>query len=185
MSGIFGNYASFSLDQERATKYISNKLRGVLKVGVEAWVDEFKNTVPVWSGGERAAITQIADYAGVPVFGPGSVSRVSHDTPRGDLSPKINKAARQAEGRASETFSVQEDAIKTGKLFFRWNSNLPYFNVNERVDARIFGFRLLDPGPYLIRTRGIEAFKRAVVQELRLNPFRVKNLFRIRRFKVG
>lgn len=185
--GIFGSYTSFTLDKGLMTKYMAGKMRNLLNTGMTAWVDEAKNTVPVWSGGERAALTQIAAYVGVPVFGPGSASRVAHDTPRNDIDPKIDKAQRQAEGRASERFSVQESGIGASKIFFRWTSTLPYFNFNERQNANEVNPRsnLINPGPYFMRQRANDAWDRAVREEIRINPFRVKNMFRIRRFKIG
>lgn len=178
---LFGSYVSLNLDKEAASRALNRKVRELFKIGIRAWVDEAKNVVPVWSGGERAALTQIAEYADVPVFGPGSNSRVTHTDVR-DVARNVEE--RQEEGRASENFEVEQS---TSKISFRWSSTLDYFNYNERFNANIASSRanLIDPGPYNMREQANNAWNEAVREQIAANPFRVRNVLRIRRFRLG
>ena len=178
--GLFGNYVSFTFDPAKASAYIKGRMKALLKLAARAWVEEAKSRVPVWSGAERASLTNVAGYAGVPVFGPGRHNQVTHTEPRG----VPNQSGRQQDGQSAESFQFDDSGIN-GKVFFRWKTSLFHFRVNEASDARNFGFRLIDPGPYNLKQHCANAVREAIADELKRNPFRFKNLFRKRVFKFG
>lgn len=176
---IIGNYVSLTVDKSKATRYIAGRLRTLFKNAVIAYVQEIKNRVPVFSGASRKAISKLAAYAGVPVFGPGNKSLVTNTSPRG----VPNQAALQREGEASESFDF-EDSAETGKLFIRWSTNLQHFVTNEQFDVRP-AIPLIDNAPWEIRKHAQDAFRESIDRQVAARPFQASQLFRIRRFKIG
>lgn len=176
---IIGNYASLTVNQAKASRYISERLRTLFHNAVREYVDEIKNRVPVWSGASRLSISQLAAYAGVPIFGPGNHSLVTHTSPRG--VPK--QAQRQGAGQAAEEFQVDDNA-RSGKLFMRWKTSLEHFVTNEQYDVS-GSIRLINPGPYNIRQYAQDAFRASINKQMAARPFRANRLFTVRRFKLG
>lgn len=181
MPGLVGSYASLTFDVDAASRYVKGRLRDILREGIVAFVEEAKSDIPVWSGASRAALTQIAGYAGVAVFGPGKGHKVAH---RNDPAP--NAPNREGEGAASESFEVN-DTGAGGKFSFRWQSNLFHLNVNEWVNVNeISGhFHLIEPGPYEMRRRCNDAFKAVTDKELARFQFRIRQFIRTRRIQIG
>jgi hypothetical protein len=179
--GLFGSYASITFDGPRFTRYIKERLRDILKVGITAWVEEAKSRIPVWSGASRAALTQIAGFVGVPVFGPGKGTGTVHSD-----SPVSHAPNREGDGAASENFEVDINGA-SGKVLFRWSSSLFHLNVNERVNVNELHhhFNLIQPGPYELRKHCNDAFKRAADEEMRRFQFRIRQFVKTRRIKVG
>jgi hypothetical protein len=157
---LTGSYGSLLYDEAAHRKYVQRRMREIFLIGVKAFVNEAKNTIPVWSGASREALTQIAGFAGVPVFGAGPSSRVLNTT-RQPQAPN-----RAGQGAASESFTVDESQIGTGKIFFRWSSNLFYLIANDTTDMNAeWGFHLHNPGPYHLHQHCSEAYKAAVNEE--------------------
>jgi hypothetical protein len=180
---LLGSYVSITFDVNQATRYVQGRIKDILLQGMIAWVEEAKSRIPVWSGASRAALTQIAGFVGVPVFGPGKGTGSAHSNnivavpPRAKLGP--------ADGQASETFTPPE--VQGGKVFMRWTSNLDHLNINERVNVNDIHhhFNLIQPGPYELRQHCNDAAKKIMVSELNRFQYRIRSFINYRRRKLG
>lgn len=158
---LTGTYISLLYDQVSHRKYVQRRMKEILMLGIKAYVNEAKNAIPAWSGASRAALTQIAGFAGVPIFGPGPSSRVQN------TSPQPHAPDRTGQGAASESFTVDEGGLEQGKIFFRWSSNLFYLIANDRENMNIlWGFHLINPGPYHLHQHCSDAAKAAMGEEM-------------------
>lgn len=159
---LTGSYGSLLYDQVAHRKYVQRRMSEILLIGVRAYVNEAKNIIPAWSGASRAALSQIAGFVGVPVFGPGPSSRVQN------TSPVSHAPNRQSDGAASETFTVDKSGLDSGKIFFRWSSNLFHLMINDVSNVNLISsrFHLINPGPYHLHQHCSEAYKAAVQEEL-------------------
>lgn len=180
---IAGSYISLTFDANAASRYVQKRLKDILTQGMVAWVEEAKSIIPVWSGASRAALTQIAGFVGVPVFGPGKGTGSAHSneivTTKAKTSP--------TDGQASETFTPP--TVDGGRVFTRWSTNLFHLNVNERVNVNTLDlehpFHLTQPGPYYLRKRCNDAAKQVIVSELNRFQYRIRSFISFRRIKIG
>lgn len=180
---FMGSYVSLTFDVNQASRYVQKRLKDILTLGMTAWVEEAKSIIPVWSGASRAALTQIAGYIGVPVFGPGKGTGFAHSN-----EIVTNKAKTSpADGEASETFTPP--TADGGRIYTRWSSNLFHLNVNERVNVNSLDlkhpFHLIQPGPYDLRKRCNDAAKQVMVAELNRFQYRIRQFISYRRIKLG
>lgn len=180
---MFGSYISLTFDTDQATRYVQKRLRDILTQGMTAWVEEAKSRIPVWSGASRAALTQIAGFVGVPVFGPGKGTGFAHSNQIRAFAPVAKTSP--ADGQASESFTPPTQ--QGGRVFMRWSSNLEHLNTNERQDVNATSSRwnLIQPGPYNLRTFCNDAAKKVMDAELNRFQFRIRSFIKTRRFKVG
>lgn len=157
---LTGSYGSLLYDVAAHREYVQRRMREILLIGVRAYVNEAKNTIPVWSGASRAALTQIAGFAGVPIYGAGPSSRVLNTV------PQSHAPNRAGVGESSESFVVDETGSSQGKIFFRWSSNLFYLIANDTTNMNTaWNFHLHNPGPYGIHAHCSAAYKAAVNEE--------------------
>lgn len=180
MAGFVGSFAQITYDHEAHRQYVRRRVREIMKVGIKAYVEEAKNIIPAWSGASRAALTQIAGFVGVPIFGPGPSSRVQNTTPQADAPD------RTGEGAASELF--EPPVVDTsGRAFFRWKSNLFHLVINDAVNVNLISsrFRLINPGPYQLHLHCSQAYKQAVSDELaRFRP-NTRQFIKVTRRNIG
>ena len=123
--------------RERLDKYMKDILVSV----VEFWLSVTAlGPVPVWSGASRATFTHVALGAGItlPIFPAAPIDR-------------IDQGVEQSAG------NVVADPGR-GTYYFEYYTSLPWLNVNERYDATLWGFHLINPGPYEFCRKGQEAF---------------------------
>lgn len=180
---MMGSYVSLTFDINQASRYVRGRLKDIFMQGMTAWVEEAKSNIPVWSGASRAALTQVAGFVGVPVFGPGRGTGSAHSNEI-VAHPPVAKHS-PADGANSEHFEVDADG-NTGRFKFRWSSDLFHLNVNERINVNEFPhFHLVQPGPYELRKKCNDAWRRVVNAELDRFVFRIRSFINFRRFKIG
>lgn len=177
---FMGSYVSLTFDVNQATRYVQKRLQDILTQGMVAWVEEAKSIIPVWSGASRSALTQIAGYVGVPVFGPGKGTGNAHSN---EIVSNSKRFTPQ-DGQASETFTPP--TADGGRIYTRWSTNLFHLNVNERIDVNAeYGFHLTQPGPYDLRKLCNNAAKQVMVAELNRFQYRIRQFISYRRIKLG
>jgi hypothetical protein len=178
-----GNLIGMTLDISAITRSVQDDLKQVMYQGITAWVEEAKSNIPVWAGASRAALTQIAGFVGIPVFGPGKGTGRAHSNeivavpPRAKVSP--------ADGAASESFVAPH--VEGKKVVASWTTNLYHLSVNEVVNVNLLShrFKLIQPGPYNLRDKCEQAVKASFDRDLARIQFRIGSYIRYINIKVG
>lgn len=185
---ITGQFVGMNLDVSGFIRSIQNELKDVVQKGLIAYVEEAKSRIPVWAGASRAALTQIAGYVGIPIFGPGKGTGNAHNNDPVAFRSKVTPS----DGAASEHFQppyVDGKFIRTS-----WSSNLYHLYINDNFNANIEwppsrylrgGFRLTQPGPYELEQHCEKAVRDTFDRELGRLTFRIAQFLRLIRFNIG
>lgn len=180
---LTGNLIGMELNIASLTSSIQNELKQVMYDGIVAWVEEAKSHVPVWAGASRSALTQIAGYVGIPVFGPGKGTGSPHNSeivarpPRAKVSP--------ADGAASESFNPPH--VEGKKIVSSWSSNLYHLTVNETTNVNLIShrFRLTQPGPYNLVQQSDAAAQASFDRDLARIQYRIAAYINYINIKLG
>lgn len=143
-----------SSDFRKYREALHAKLAEALAQAATAWIDTAtppdtaNPVIPVWSGASRATFSQLANYIGYVLTYPiadGGPDRIS-----------------LGESMGSGTFVAGTG--DPGIYSFSYETTLPHLNVNERYDARQWGYRLVNPGPYNFVEKGREAVRKVFTE---------------------
>lgn len=178
-----GNLIGMTLDIPAITRSVQDDLKQAMYQGIAAWVEEAKSNIPVWAGASRSALTQIAGYVGIPVFGPGKGTGAAHSNnivavpPRAKVSP--------ADGAASESFVPPH--VEGKRIVSSWQTNLYHLSVNEVVNVNLLShrFKLIQPGPYNLRQKCEAAVQKSFNDNLSRIQFRIGSYIRYINIKLG
>jgi hypothetical protein len=129
MPKFTGFFAVPKFDQTGYRARLEIEVHEAVNKAWRAWLAEFLDIVPVWSGQSVASVKELANLidADVPI------------TPDSNAPDRRNLG--QSQGSASEETGP-------GKRILTFRTAVPHLLVNEKIDARVFGFRLRNPGPY-------------------------------------
>lgn len=148
MPKFIGTLAEISFNTKKFVNTLDKEANIILVEGIRAWLDTMTSIVPNWSGMSLASLQSLGDKVGVTV----NVFSV----------PGVRN--RVAEGRSLGTASVSRGPAVYS---FEWKSNVKHFVINEQFDARQWGFRLINPGPYNAISQANDAFTRKIDPLLR------------------
>lgn len=105
------------------------------------WIETTAEAViPVWSGASRATFLALADKIGCVVT----------------ISPVVEERIDLGVLNSSATLVMNQSA---GRYSFSYVSTLPHLYINENYDARVWGFHLINPGPYHFQAKGQRALR--------------------------
>lgn len=148
-----GFFSELNFSVKGATKAIDDELQRHLFIAWNAWVTEFIRIVPVYTGRSVGTILPLAEIL---------ERSITVNAPR--------NTARSDESRDGASQSSAELVGGNGRWVLSYQTSLRHLLVNEAMDARIFGFHLIKPGPYNFqeqcRAKFLEAAKNARLPDL-------------------
>lgn len=170
MPRLTGNLLALKISST-LIKNLDSRWKKINRDGVKAWVETAAAIIPQWSGMSRATLKKLGGRVGVQVAAfpmPGPSGRKPPD--------RVALGEQQSEGKLIE---------KLGTYGFIYSSNVFHLAVNENVDARQFGFRLVQPGPYRFRLKADLAYLREIRKQLSsFNP-NLRRFITVRRIRIG
>lgn len=170
MARIFGNLTAIKISPVLINN-LNSRWKKINRDGVKAWVETAAAIIPQWSGMSRATLKKLGDRVGVPVAAfpvPG---------PSGKQPPnRVSEGEQQSSGKLIE---------KLGTYGFIYRTNVFHLAVNENVDARQFGFRLITPGPYRFRLQADLAYIKEIKRQLSTFNPQLRKFITVKRIRLG
>ena len=170
MPKMFGNLVVLKLSPAIISS-VRSRFKKINRDGVKAWVETAAAVIPQWSGMSRATLKKLGDRVGVPVAAfpvPG---------PSGRQPPnRVAEGEAQSEGRLIEKSDIYGFVYKT---------NVFHLAVNENVDARKFGFKLVTPGPYNFRLKADLAYFKEIRSQLSKFDPNLKKFITVKKIRLG
>ena len=145
---------------------LHSRWKEINRDAVKAWVETAAAIIPQWSGMSRATLKKLGDRVGVSVAA----------FPVPGVSNRVSQGEAQSKGSLIE---------KLGTYGFRYSTNVFHLAVNENVDARKFGFRLINPGPYRFRLKADTAYLREVKKQLSVFSPNLKKFITVKKVRIG
>lgn len=169
MPKMTGSLVTLKISKSIFNQYRS-RFRQINKDGVRAWVETAASIIPQWSGMSRATLKKLGNRVGVQVAAfpvPGSSGR----------QPPNRTALGQQQS--------QGELIEKKTTFgFKYSTSVFHLAINEILDARQFGFRLRNPGPYNFRLKSDLAYIKEINRQLRSFDPQLKKFIKVRRIKL-
>lgn len=166
MAGFKGTLNDISFDGKIARKLLEAKSFEIVKAAIIEWINVAEQIIPIWSGESRGTLIAVGELVGHQVSGIGTTS--------GLRKPPNRWRDGEKQTRTSLVF-------KRAKWTFLYQHQVPQLEVNEDHDARQWGFRLINPGPYNFINQANEAFDARIREEL--SKFSVRAFF-LRNLKI-
>jgi hypothetical protein len=151
MPRITGQLALPSFNKNAYIDKLNKELRIHLIKCWGAWLDAFLRVVPVWTGESVGSVLPLAAVIGRTV----------------PIAPSPTAPGSRSSQGAAQSSAVMN--LEDGKASITYQTNIYHLIINEQFDARIFGFHLINPGPYDFQGKGEKAFM-AIASEIILPP---------------
>lgn len=126
-----GSLVKLKLDINAFKRELEESMKKKVFEAWSAWIDKFVEIVPVWSGASHGTILPLADAIKKTVI---------IVAPRGSAKHDNSEIGRQ---KSSAVLTSEPT-----KVNIEYSTHLFHLFINEYFDARIWGFKLINPGPY-------------------------------------
>lgn len=169
--GFIGDISLLTFKSKIAQALLHRWAERLLKDAVTAWVKTAESIIPVWSGASRGTLVKLGSSVGVNISIFASPSAKNAKT-------NENTGKDQSEG-----YLVSE----RGRYGFVYSTSLFHLAVNENADATLFGFHLINPGPYGFRAASDAEFNKVITEGMRRFPFRtiIGTAFEVKHNRIG
>lgn len=142
----------FVLDLTVIKPLLHKRFSASLDAGIKAWVTTADRLIPTWSGASRATLIELGRKVGVEI----------------SIIPADGVKSRIALGQQSTPAPVIRKSRQFGEYFFQWSTHLTHLVTNETQDVNeAMKFRLRTPTPYEFRKAAGDAFRQALMAELK------------------